>query len=196
MICELRFDQKIYFSNRTRFTDRPNREDYLEQRISEYNIVDSIGSGVPAYPVKHYLLDSSDWADIALNDSGNKMYVAGPNKVLRLSLGANGIISSVNFESNFTLHGDRKVSGRAIDISRQEHRLYMADSDNTMLQFSMRFDSVFYDSNKISFTNISDNPNEDIQGMKFESDGKSFVVAGDDRIEQYKMRNPFDIKPV
>ena len=32
--------------------------------------------------------------------------------------------------------------------------------------------------------------------MKFESDGKSFVVAGDDRIEQYKMRNPFDIKPV
>ena len=188
--------KKIYFSNRTRFTDRPNREDYLEQRISEYNIVDSIGSGVPAYPVKHYLLDSSDWADIALNDSGNKMYVAGPNKVLRLSLGANGIISSVNFESNFTLHGDRKVSGRAIDISRQEHRLYMADSDNTMLQFSMRFDSVFYDSNKISFTNISDNPNEDIQGMKFESDGKSFVVAGDDRIEQYKMRNPFDIKPV
>ena len=188
--------KKIYFSNRRRFTDRPNREDYLEQRISEYNIVDSIGSGVPAYPVKHYLLDSSDWADIALNDSGNKMYVAGPNKVLRLSLGANGIISSVNFESNFTLHGDRKVSGRAIDISRQEHRLYMADSDNTMLQFSMRFDSVFYDSNKISFTNISDNPNEDIQGMKFESDGKSFVVAGDDRIEQYKMRNPFDIKPV
>ena len=188
--------KKIYFSNRRRFTDRPNREDYLEQRISEYNIVDSIGSGVPAYPVKHYLLDSSDWADIALNDSGNKMYVAGPNKVLRLSLGADGIISSVNFESNFTLYGDRKVSGRAIDISRQEHRLYMADSDNTMLQFSMRFDSVFYDSNKISFTNISDNPNEDLQGIKFESDGKSFVVAGDDRIEQYKMRNPFDIKPV
>ena len=188
--------KKIYFSNRRRFTDRPEREDYLEQRISEYNIVDSIGSGVPAYPVKHYLLDSSDWADIALNDSGNKMYVAGPNKVLRLSLGANGIISSVNYESNFTLHGDRKVSGRAIDISRQEHRLYMADSDNTMLQFSMRFDSVFYDSNKISFTNVSDNPNEDLQGIKFESDGKTFVVAGDDRIEQYKMRNPFDIKAV
>ena len=165
--------------------------------IKEFNTNDSPGNATAPYLHKKYALDSDNWRDIHTNSDGTKIYVSGPNKIKRLTMNSAGIISSVSVESNFAWDSAVKFSGDMITTDLNETNMFVSDSSSTIrmvtLSGNIGANGTIGHVGK-NYETISPDPqNSIITGMEFFQGGKSFMIAGNRKIEHYKAKDSFEI---
>lgn len=183
-------NQKLYIGNERYELNKEN-----QGVIREFNLTDSIGSGVQPFKNKIHALDSDAWSDIHLNDSQTKMYISGPNKIKVLNLDSAGVISSASVESNYTWDSAEKFSGSSITSDPDETNFYVTDSLNTIKMITLGNDDSVVSIGK-AYTPVAPSPqNTVIRGMNW-FDAKNFIIAGDNRVDHFRSRDSFQVADI
>ena len=192
---------RFYISNnKYSLVDNGYDEGVAQGVIKEFvfnSATDSLGNAAQPYTDKIIALDSDNWRDIHLNSDRTKFYVSGPNKVKRLTMSSAGIIGTVTTDSNYAWDSAVKFSGEMITTSKDENDIYVADSGSTIrmvtLTGNIGANGTINHVGK-NFTTISPSPNNsEITGMEIFQSGKSFIIAGNNKIEHYKARDSFQV---
>ena len=163
--------------------------------VREFNLVDSVGSGVEPFLEKVHVLDSDNWQDIHLNDSAKKMYVSGPNKIKVLNLNSSGIISSVSVESNYEWDSAEKFSGASITSDATETNFYVADSAKLIRMVTLGNSDSIVSVGK-DYTAVGPSTeNTVVRGMTWFG-AKNFIIAGNNRIDHFKSKDSFQVADI
>ena len=163
--------------------------------VREFNLVDSVGSGSEPFLEKIHVLDSDNWQDIHLNDSGNRLYVSGPNKIKRLNLNSAGIISSVSIESNYTWDSADKFSGASITSNPTETDFYVADSSKTIRMVTLGSGGSIASVGKSYTATAPSTENTVIRGMSW-FEPTNFILGGNNRIDHFKSKDSFQVADI
>ena len=183
-------NKKFYIGNEKYELNKEN-----QGVVREFNLVDSVGSGVEPFLEKVHVLDSDNWQDIHLNDSAKKMYISGPNKIKVLNLNSSGIISSVSVESNYEWDSAEKFSGASITSDATETNFYVADSAKLIRMVTLGNSDSIVSVGK-DYTAVGPSTeNTVVRGMTWFG-AKNFIIAGNNRIDHFKSKDSFQVADI
>lgn len=155
---------------------------------------DSIGSGTQPLETIRILGDSfQSPGGIALNDSNNRIYISDVNKIHRLDLSIPEKINTAR-DGGSTITTSRNISGNAIAIKPDESKIFTVDSTRNIMEFIN--DSAV---SGMRLTNIYETTgdNSSIRGLIWNPDGSQVTTSGvGSKIETYKLKNSYNVKPI
>ena len=183
-------NQKLYIGNERYEFNKEN-----QGVIREFNLTDSIGSGVQPFKNKIHAIDSDGWSDVHMNDSANRIYLSAPNKIKVLNLDSAGIISGISVESNYTWDSAEKFSGTSITSNTNETDFYVADSSKTIRMITLGNNDSIISVGKSYTTVAPSTENTVLRGMQW-FDEKNFIVAGNNRVDHFKSRDSFQVADI
>lgn len=183
-------EKKFYISSHRYSLNKEN-----QGSIKEFNLTDSVGSGTMPYSSKIHALDSDNWGDIHLNSDGTRMYVSGPNKIKRLTFDSAGKLSTLLTDSTYEWDSAVKFSGDMITTNPDESNLYVGDSNNVIRMLSISGDSIVHVG--LNYETVSPGTqNTQITGMLWLDDQKSFIVSGNNQLENYRTKDSYEINDI
>tara|TARA_A100001015_G_scaffold224069_1_gene252574 strand:+ start:813 stop:3593 length:2781 start_codon:yes stop_codon:yes gene_type:complete len=184
-------ENKFYVSSHRYSLNKEN-----QGSIKEFNLTDSVGSGTMPYNSKIHVLDSDNWGDIHLNSDGTRMYISGPNKIKRLTFDSVGKLSSLLTDSTYEWDSAVKFSGDLITTNTDESKIYVGDSSNTIRMVSLGdVDSVKHIG--LNYETVAPGTqNTQMTGMLWMDNEKSFIVSGNNQLENYRTKDSFEINDI
>lgn len=155
---------------------------------------DSVGNGTQPLETIRILVDSfQSPGGIALNDSNNRIYISDVNKIHRLDLSIPERINTAR-DGGSTITAARNISGNAIAIKPDETKIFTVDSTRNIMEFIN--DSAV---SGMRLTNIYETTgdNSSIRGLIWNPTGSQVTTSGvGSKIETYKLKNSYNVKPI
>ena len=170
--------------------------------IEQFKLDSNIGTGVDEFGVKVLELPNdshsiSNPMDMYLNDSDNRLYISGEDRIIKYNLSIPGEIKSATFADSFQSYDGLGLTGAGLALNDSESKAFFvgsATSNKTIFEFDL--DSNLSNS---TFTNrsyeiVSQNNNDNLTGIRWNPNGQEFTITGSRKEETYKTKNRFKIQ--
>ena len=121
--------------------------------------------------------------------------VFNPNKIKRLTFDSAGKLSTLLTDSTYEWDSAVKFSGDMITTNPDESNLYVGDSNNVIRMLSISGDSIVHIG--LNYETVSPGTqNTQMTGMLWLDDQKSFIVSGNNQLENYRTKDSYEINDI